>query len=94
MNDARGQFGRAAELFAEANALQLDEIRRRGRPYSPANFRALVDQLNPRYLARVIRLDPWHQPYLYEGERDRYVLRSAGPDAEPGTADDISVAGP
>jgi Type II secretion system (T2SS), protein G len=51
----------------------------------------LVDQLNPRYLARVIRLDPWHRPYLYEGERDHYVLRSAGADGEPGTADDINV---
>jgi hypothetical protein len=54
---------------------------------------ALVDQLNPRYLARVIRLDPWHRPYLYEGERDHYSLRSAGADGEPGTTDDINMSG-
>jgi hypothetical protein len=49
----------------------------------------LVDHLNPRYLARVIRVDPWHQPYLYEGERDSYTLRSAGADGKENTPDDV-----
>jgi len=55
------------------------------------NTGTLVDQLNPRYLSRVIRLDPWHRPYLYEGKRDDFTLRSAGADGLPGTADDINA---
>ena len=50
-----------------------------------------IDFLNPRYLARVIRLDPWHQPYKYSGERDHFTLRSAGPDGKADTPDDILV---
>jgi hypothetical protein len=58
------------------------------------NLRAVIDHLNPRYLARVIRLDPWHQPYKYQGERDRFTLRSAGPDGKPDSPDDIELASP
>ena len=50
-----------------------------------------IDYLSPRYLARVIRLDPWQQPYLYSGERDQFTLRSSGPDGKPDTPDDISL---
>jgi hypothetical protein len=53
-----------------------------------------IDYLSPRYLARVIRSDPWHQPYLYLGERDHFTLRSSGPDGKPDTADDISLSQP
>ncbi|HET6972962.1 MAG TPA: hypothetical protein VFH96_03005, partial [Pyrinomonadaceae bacterium] len=28
----------------------------------------LIDHLSPRYLARVIRVDPWHRPYRYDGQ--------------------------
>jgi len=42
----------------------------------------------------VIRIDPWHQPYEYEGTRTSYVLRSNGPDGNANTADDIVVAAP
>lgn len=52
---------------------------------------ALVDQLNPRYLRRVIRIDPWRKPYQYEGTRDSYLLRSDGADGKPNTNDDIVV---
>lgn len=52
----------------------------------------VIDHLSPRYLARVIRLDPWHQPYKYQGERDHFVLRSTGPDGKADTPDDIEVA--
>ena len=52
----------------------------------------LVDQLNPRYLTRVIRVDPWHQPYEYEGARASFVLRSSGPDGKPNTGDDVTVS--
>ena len=54
----------------------------------------LIDHLSPRYLARVIRVDPWHRPYHYEGHQDRYSLRSLGPDGKPNTPDDIVVSGP
>jgi hypothetical protein len=54
----------------------------------------LIDHLSPRYLARVIRVDPWHRPYQYEGQPDRYSLRSLGPDGKPNTQDDIVVSGP
>jgi len=52
----------------------------------------LIDHLSPHYLARVIRVDPWHNPYLYQGESDHFVLRSAGPDGKPDTPDDIVVS--
>lgn len=51
----------------------------------------LVDQLNPRYLARIVRVDPWHKPYLYEGTRDAYTLRSTGADGKENTADDVTI---
>ena len=54
----------------------------------------LIDHLSPRYLARVIRVDPWYRPYQYEGQQDRYSLRSLGPDGKPNTPDDVVVAGP
>jgi Type II secretion system (T2SS), protein G len=54
----------------------------------------LIDHLSPRYLARVIRVDPWHRPYQYDGQQDRYSLRSVGPDGKPNTPDDIVVSGP
>lgn len=54
----------------------------------------LIDHLSPRYLIRVIRIDPWHRPYQYEGQQDRYSLRSVGPDGQHNTADDIVVSGP
>ncbi|HEX8772289.1 MAG TPA: type II secretion system protein GspG [Pyrinomonadaceae bacterium] len=85
---------RRARSELEMLATALDAFRReRGFFVVADSTGVLVDQLNPRYLARVVRLDPWHRPYLYEGERDRYRLLSAGPDGEPGTGDDINVAG-
>jgi hypothetical protein len=54
----------------------------------------LIDHLSPHYLARVIRVDPWYRPYQYEGQQDRYSLRSLGPDGKPNTPDDVVLAGP
>ena len=90
VNEEKARRARAdLELMAEA----LTSFRRERGFYVVAdNSGALLDQLNPRYLPRVIRLDPWQRPFLYEGERDRYLLRSAGADGEPGTADDINVS--
>lgn len=54
----------------------------------------LIDHLSPKYLTRIIRVDPWHRPYHYEGQQDRYTLRSLGPDGKSNTPDDIVVSGP
>lgn len=54
----------------------------------------LIDHLSPRYLTRIIRVDPWYRPYQYDGQQDRYSIRSLGPDGKPNTSDDIVVAGP
>lgn len=78
-----------AEL--ETIATALESFRRERGFYVTANTSGiLMDQLNPRYLPNIIRLDPWHNPYLYEGTRTGYRLRSPGPDGKPNTADDIS----
>ena len=77
-----------AEL--ETLATALESFRRdRGFYVVASDERTLVDHLNPRYLPQVIRVDPWHKPYLYEGARESYALRSAGADGEENTADDI-----
>jgi hypothetical protein len=79
-----------AELESIATALESYR-RERGSYLESKSEAALIDILNPRYLARVIRVDPWHQPYEYEGERTRFVLRSSGPDGKPNTPDDVTV---
>jgi hypothetical protein len=52
----------------------------------------LSDHLSPRYLKHVIRLDPWHNPYRYEGASAFYTLASDGPDGKPNTSDDVTLA--
>ena len=81
------------ELSTIAKALG-DFRRERGSFVVSESESVLVDHLSPRYLARVIRVDPWHRPYQYEGQPDRYSLRSLGPDGKPNTPDDIVVSGP
>lgn len=79
-----------AEL--ESIATALESYRRDFGSYIDAKSEAaIVDRLNPRYLKSVIRVDPWHRPYEYEGGGNTFVLRSAGPDQKPGTADDITL---
>jgi len=79
-----------AEL--ESIATALESYRREHGSYLESKTEAtLIDHLNPRYLARVIRVDPWHQPYEYEGTRDGFTLRSFGPDGKSKTSDDIAV---
>lgn len=82
-----------AELETIATALESFK-RERGAYVEAKNEAQLIDFLSPRYLSRVIRFDPWHQPYEYEGTRTSYVLRSAGPDAKRNTADDIVRSSP
>jgi hypothetical protein len=52
----------------------------------------LLDHLSPRYLKHVVRIDPWHNPYRYEGTQASYTLASDGPDGKPDTADDVTLA--
>jgi hypothetical protein len=79
------------KVLAEA----LDVYRReRGSFVVTDQHPALIDHLSPRYLAQVIRLDPWHNPYQYQGERAQFTLRSGGPDGKLNTADDIVISRP
>src|SRR2546423_2368469 len=80
-----------AELESIATALQSFR-RERGGYLESKDGVALIDNLNPHYLTRVIRIDPWHQPYQYEGTKTSFVLRSAGPDEKTNTADDIVIS--
>jgi len=82
-----------AELETIATALEAFR-RERGSYVEAKTEAALIDFLNPRYLARVIRLDAWHRPYEYEGSGNSYALRSVGPDGISNTADDILVTNP
>jgi type II secretion system (T2SS) protein G len=83
----------ADELSTIAKA--LTEFRReRGHFVVSDKESVLIDHLSPKYLTRVIRVDPWHRPYHYDGQQDRYSLRSLGPDGKPNTPDDIVVSGP
>lgn len=81
------------ELSTVAKALG-DYRRERGSFVVSDSESVLIDHLSPRYLPRVIRVDPWHRPYQYEGQPDRYSLRSLGPDGKPNTPDDVVVSGP
>lgn len=78
------------ELALMATALE-DFRRERGFYVEAQTEGALVDQLNPRYLRRIIRIDPWRKPYQYEGTRNSYTLRSDGADGRANTSDDIVV---
>lgn len=80
-----------AELETIATALESFR-RERGFYVAAETEAALVDHLNPRYLGRVIRVDPWHKPYSYEGTRDHFTLRSAGVDGKENTQDDLIVS--
>jgi hypothetical protein len=81
------------DLAAIANAL-IDFRRQRGSFVISDKESVLIDHLSPQYLTRVIRVDPWHRPYQYDGETDRFSLRSLGPDGKPNTPDDIVLSGP
>jgi cell division protein FtsL len=76
-------------------AVALEKFRRDRGFYVVSDKQAVaIDFLSPRYLSRIIRLDPWHKPYQYLGQRDHFTLRSSGPDGKVDTADDIELASP
>ena len=92
LNDAKREIARA-ELATIAQA--LEKFRSERGSYLVADKHSVaIDHLSPVYLSRVIRVDPWNQPYSYRGQRDRFTLSSNGPDGKDATADDIVVSGP
>ena len=82
-----------SDLATVANAL-INFRRERGSFVVSDKESVLIDHLSPQYLTRVIRVDPWHRPYQYDGEQNRFSLRSLGPDGKLNTPDDIVVSGP
>jgi Type II secretion system (T2SS), protein G len=91
LNDAK-RAAATSELNTIATALN-DFRRERGSFVVSDKQSVLIDHLNPQYLRRVIRLDPWHRPYQYEGDQDHFSLRSVGADGKPRTGDDITITG-
>jgi len=84
----------AANDLATIGHALMDFRRARGSFVISDKESVLIDHLSPRYLTKVIRVDPWHRPYQYDGEPDRFSLRSLGPDGKPNTPDDIVLSGP
>ena len=88
-----GQKVERARAELETIMTALEAYRRERGFYVAADTEAsLIDHLTPSYLARVIRVDPWHRPYQYEGTRERFTLRSTGADGELNTPDDVVVS--
>jgi hypothetical protein len=84
-----------ARADLQAMAVALEGFRAERRSYVVSESHAvLIDHLSPRYLPRVIRLDPWHKPYQYRGDSQSFTLRSVGPDGMESTLDDIVISGP
>jgi hypothetical protein len=91
LNEAK-RAAATSDLNTIATALN-DFRRERGSFVVSDKQSVLIDHLNPRYLKRVIRLDPWHRPYRYEGAPDHFSLRSLGADGKLETGDDVTVSG-
>jgi hypothetical protein len=91
LNDVK-RAAAASDLNAIATALN-DFRRERGSFVVSDKQSVLIDHLSPRFLKRVIRLDPWRRPYQYEGAPDHFSLRSLGADGKPQTGDDVTVSG-
>lgn len=92
LNDAK-RVSATTDLTAIANAL-VDFRRKRGSYVVSDKESVLIDHLSPQFLTHVIRLDPWHRPYQYDGAQDHFSLRSVGPDGKANTPDDVVVSGP
>ncbi len=87
--DARKAERARADLAALSEALEAFR-RERGFYVVARDSVVLIDHLNPRYAKRVVRLDPWRNPYRYEGSAASYTLASDGPDGKQGTPDDVT----
>ena len=91
VDEVKGSHART-ELVATAKALELFR-KDRGSYVVSDSHTVLIDYLNPRYLSVVVRVDPWSQPYLYQGDRNHFTLRSLGADGKENTADDVELVG-
>ena len=84
---------RTARTRSNLNTLSsgISQYRSQHSKLPPAkDFEELIDALSPDYLGRVTRLDAWSNPFSYRAfSVSRYDLRSAGPDGEIDTADDL-----
>ena len=78
----------AAEMRTLVTALEAFH-RERGFYVAADTGAALVDNLVPRFLGSIIRLDAWSREFQYNGTAERYRLKSLGPDGKPDTGDDI-----
>ena len=83
---------RAREDLAEMREALEAFRRERGFYVVGEDSVVLLDHLSPRYARRVIRLDPWHNPYRYAGTQASYTLASDGPDGKRNTADDVTLS--
>ena len=83
---------RAREDLAEMREALEAFRRERGFYVVGEDSVVLLDHLSPRYARRIIRLDPWHNPYRYNGTQASYTLASDGPDGKQGTADDVTLS--
>jgi hypothetical protein len=92
---ANEEKARRARADLRAMARALEEFYSERHAYVVSDSQAvLMDHLSPRYLKRVIRLDPWNRPYQYRGDSGSFMLSSAGADGKENTPDDISISGP
>lgn len=89
--DAR-KAARAQEDLAEMREALEAFRRERGFYVVGEDMVVLQDHLSPRYARRIIRLDPWHNPYRYAGTQASYTLASDGPDGKRNTADDVTLS--
>jgi hypothetical protein len=79
-----------ADLRTLATALEAFR-RERGFYVASDNNSALVDNLAPRYLSPIIRIDAWSREFEYKGTQSGYRLQSLGPDGRPNTGDEIVI---
>ena len=88
--DARKAERARADLKFLSEALEAFR-RERGSYVVARDSVVLLDHLSPHYSKRIVRLDPWHNPYRYEGNERSYTLASDGPDGKQGTPDDVTL---
>jgi Type II secretion system (T2SS), protein G len=77
-----------ADLRTIATALEAFR-RERGYYVNAATNSALIDNLAPRYLNAILRLDAWSHEFQYEGSESGYRLASLGADGKPNSGDEI-----
>ena len=77
-----------ADLRSIATALEAFR-RERGYYVVADNNSALIDNLAPRYLGAVLRLDAWSREFQYKGSERAYRLASLGADGKPDSGDEI-----